>query len=182
MTAAAGGVGSLLVQLCHAAGAVVIGLVGGPEKVAVVRDLPADVVVDHRSDGWPDQVRDAVGALDVVLDGVGGALARSAFTLLERGGRMVSFGAASGAFAAIEDDEAADRHVTVVRPGRPDPGRMRAATEVALAEAAAGRLRPLIGQRFPLEQAAAAHRRMAARTAIGKTLLVVHPELDDHRR
>ena len=95
---------------------------------------------------------------------------------------MVSFGAASGAFATIDDDEAARRQVTVVRPGRPDPDRMRLATEVALGEAAAGRLRPLIGQRFPLDQAAEAHRRMESRAAIGKTLLVVHPELDDERR
>src|SRR6478735_5746290 len=94
VTAAAGGVGSLLVQLCHAAGAVVIGVVGGPEKVAVVRDLTADLVVDHRWEGWPDQVRDAVGGVDVVFDGVGGELGLSAFGLLDRAGRMVSFGAA----------------------------------------------------------------------------------------
>jgi len=182
VTAAAGGVGSLLVQLCRAAGGVVIGVVGGPEKVAVVRDLAADLVVDHRWEGWPDQVRDMVGGVDVVLDGVGGELARSAFGLLEPGGRLVSFGAASGAFAAIDDVEAVGHQVTVIRPGRPDPERVRLATDVALGEVAAGRLRPVIGQRFPLDQAARAHRGMESRTAIGKTLLVVHPELDDERR
>ena len=83
----------------------------------MVRDLAADVVVDHRWEGWPHQVRDAVGGVDVVFDGVGGGLARDAFALLDRGGRMVSFGAASGAFATIDDDEAARRQVTV-RPSR----------------------------------------------------------------
>lgn len=181
VTAAAGGLGSLLVQLCKALDTVVVGVVGGPEKVAVVRDLDADVVVDHRADGWPDEIRRAVGGVDVVFDGVGGELAAEAFGLLDAGGRMVSYGAASGSFAAIDEEEAARRGVALVRPGRPDAKQMRAATETALSLAASGLLQPLIGQRFPLGQAAEAHRRMEARTAIGKTLLVVHPEVDRDR-
>jgi NADPH2:quinone reductase len=50
---------------------------------------------------------------------------------------------------------------------------IREATESALEEAAAGRLRPLIGQRFPLERAAAAHAAIESRAAVGKTLLEV---------
>jgi NADPH2:quinone reductase len=115
----------------------------------------------------------AVGGLDVVFDGVGGAIGRSAFELLERGGRMLSFGLASGAWAEISDEAAADRGVTVVRGPLATPQELRAFTERALAEAAAGRLRPVIGQRFPLDRAADAHAAMQARATVGKTLLEV---------
>ncbi|WP_214104421.1 zinc-binding dehydrogenase [Acrocarpospora catenulata] len=170
--AAAGGVGSLLVQLAVAAGARVIGAAGGDLKMAVAAELGAETVVDYRDPAWPELVRKAAGGVDVVLDGVGGAVAGAAFELLDPGGRMVSFGLASGEWAKIPPERAAERRVTLVRPS-PTPEELRAATEQALAAGAAGRLRPLIGQMFPLEQAAEAHRAMAARGTLGKTLLRV---------
>jgi NADPH:quinone reductase-like Zn-dependent oxidoreductase len=168
--AAAGGVGSLLVQLAARAGARVVGAAGGARKVGLLPELGAEVAVDYRTPDWADRVRDAVGGVDVVLDGVGGTIARTAFELLVPGGRMVSFGLASGEWAAVPAEAAAARDVTLVRPDVP-PARLRAYTERALAEAAAGRLRPLIGQRFPLERASAAHAAIESRTTIGKTLL-----------
>ncbi|MFC0507161.1 zinc-binding dehydrogenase [Micromonospora costi] len=170
--AAAGGVGSLLVQLAAAAGARVVGLAGGDRKVSLLSGLGAAVAVDYRRPGWADRVRDATGGVDVVFDGVGGEIGRTAFTLLDRGGRMVSFGLASGEWAAIPAEDAAARGVTLVRPDVP-PARLRAYAERALAEAAAGRLRPLIGQRFPLERAADAHAAIESRATVGKTLLDV---------
>jgi len=171
--AAAGGVGTLLVQLARAAGARVVAAAGGARKVEVARDLGADVVVDYRESGWTERVREAVGGVDVVFDGVGGTIARSAFELLDRGGRMLSFGLASGEWADISDEAGADRGVTVVRGPRATPEEMRAFTESALAEAAAGRLRPVIGQRFPLDRAADAHAAIQSRATVGKTLLEV---------
>jgi NADPH:quinone reductase len=109
-----------------------------------------------------------------VFDGVGGATGRAAFGLLRRGGRMVSFGLASGEWAKIDDADASARGVTIVRPGA-TPEQLRAFTETALARAAAGRLRPVIGQRFPLERAADAHAAIEARATLGKTLLEVRP-------
>ena len=167
--AAAGGVGTLLVQLARGAGATVVAAAGGQRKLAVARELGADVVVDYGPDGWTDRV----GPLDVVFDGVGGDVARAAFGCLRRGGRMVSFGLASGAWADVDDAEAEAAGVTLVRPARPTPETMRADTERALAEAAAGRLRPLIGQRFPLARAADAHAAIQSRATVGKTLLEV---------
>jgi NADPH2:quinone reductase len=174
--AAVGGVGTLLVQLARAAGATVVGAAGGARKTEVARDLGAEVVVDYRQSGWVHRVREAVGGVDVVFDGVGGDIARSAFGLLDRGGRMLSFGLASGQWADVSDEAAADRGVTLVRGLTATPEEMRAFTESALVEAAAGRLRPLIGQRFPLDRAADAHAAIQARTTVGKTLLEVRAD------
>jgi NADPH2:quinone reductase len=171
--AAAGGVGTLTVQVAKAAGAVVIGAAGGQRKVDLVRSLGADVAVDYTRPGWTDDVRAVVGGVDVVLDGVGGAIAWAALGLLDRGGRILSYGAASGDQVVISEDEAADRGVTLVTGPRPTPEEQRALTARALDEAAAGRLRPVIGQRFPLVRAADAHAAIESRATVGKTLLEV---------
>jgi NADPH2:quinone reductase len=165
--AAAGGVGTLLIQLARAAGATVVAAAGGARKVELARELGADEAVDYRDEGWAE----LIGAVDVVFDGVGGAVGRAAFELLGPGGRMLSYGLASGEWAGIADEAAAERGVELVRTSRPSPAELRELTESALAEAAAGRLRPVIGQRFPLERAADAHAAIEARATVGKTLL-----------
>jgi NADPH2:quinone reductase len=170
--AAAGGVGTLLVQLARAAGATVVAAAGGAHKVGLARDLGAEIGVDYREPDWTSQVRTAAGGVDVVFDGVGGEIARSAFELLGRGGRMLSYGLASGAWADVPEELAAGRGVTLVRP-RTTPEESRAFTAAALTEAAAGRLRPVIGRRFPLERAADAHAAIQSRVTVGKTLLAV---------
>jgi NADPH2:quinone reductase len=170
--AAAGGVGSLLVQLARNAGAEVVAAAGGPRKLELARGLGAEVVVDYTEAGWADRVREEVGGVNVVFDGVGGAIGREAFELLVSGGRFCAFGLASGAFADVTDDEAAARGVGRVRNGRASPEHLRELTRSALGEAASGRLRPLVGQRFPLAQAAAAHAAIESRATVGKTVLV----------
>ncbi|RKS71931.1 NADPH2:quinone reductase [Actinomadura pelletieri DSM 43383] len=166
--AAAGGVGTLLVQLAKAAGATVVAAAGGGRKSEVSLRLGADEVVDYREPGWAK----GVGDVDVVFDGVGGDVAREAFTLLRRGGRMVGFGMASGEWAAVSEEDAAGRGVALVRPSA-TPDELREFTMSALGEAAAGRLQPVIGQRFPLDGAADAHRAIQSRSTVGKTLLEV---------
>ncbi|MET8229161.1 zinc-binding dehydrogenase [Micromonospora sp. NPDC005298] len=170
--AAAGGVGSLLVQLATRAGARVIGVAGGARKVDLLPGFGAELAVDYRRPGWAERVRNEMGGVDVVFDGVGGDVAATAFDLLEPGGRMASYGLASGTWSPVTPEAAAARQVTLVRPDV-SPERLRAYTRQALADAAAGRLRPLIGQRFPLERAADAHAAIEARATVGKTLLDV---------
>jgi NADPH2:quinone reductase len=167
--AAAGGVGSLLVQLAKTAGARVIAAAGGPRKTALAIQIGADQAVDYTGPGWTADV----SGVDVVFDGVGGEIARDAFGLLREGGRMIMYGAASGAFAAIPDADAARRGVRLLRGVPVTPAQMRELTIAALDEAAARRLRPLIGQTFPLERAAGAHRSIERRESVGKTLLRV---------
>ncbi|MDX6418356.1 MAG: NADPH:quinone reductase [Trebonia sp.] len=171
--AAAGGVGTLLVQLARNAGARVVALVGGERKLAVVRDLGADVVVDYSDAGWPSRVREGAGRVDVVFDGVGGGIGLASLGLLGDGGRFCPFGMASGEFTPVGPDLARERGVTVLRSGPPDAERLRALSKAALDEAAAGRIRPVIGQEFGLSQAAAAHEAIESRATIGKTLLAV---------
>ncbi len=165
--AAAGGVGSLLIQLAKAAGATVIALAGGPRKTEVATGLGADLAIDYLDPAWPTGLD---GPVHVVFDGVGGPIGRTAFEHLAAGGRILTYGLAGGQWTAIPADEAAARGVQVIRPTA-GPDDLRRLTESALRAAAEGTLRPLIGQRFPRERAAEAHSAIEARDTIGKTLL-----------
>ena len=171
--AAGGGVGTLLVQIARNAGARVVALAGHPRKLALARDLGADLTVDYRHDGWDRQVRDATGQVDVVFDGVGGAVGLAAFGLLGAGGRFCPFGMASGSFTPVTPEHAAAWRISVRSGAGASPEELAALTRTALAEGAAGRLRPVVGQEFELAEAAAAHAAIEARETIGKTLLTV---------
>ena len=170
--AAAGGVGTLLVQLTRNAGAHVVAAAGGERKLAVARELGARETADYARPGW----QAAIAPVDLVFDGVGGAIGRAAFELVRRGGRYLHFGMAGGAFTEASDEEANARGVTVWRGQRPTPQQMREDSIAALTIAAGGRLRPVIGQTFPLHRAADAHAAIEARRTIGKTLLQVRSD------
>jgi NADPH2:quinone reductase len=170
---AGGGLGSLLLPMAHTAGARVIAAARGEHKLDLARKLGAEVVVDYSEAGWPERVREATGRTGpaVVFDGVGGQIGRAAFELTARGGRFHAYGAPSGGLTATDQHEAERREVTVVGlfDLRFDRKRL---TGQALSEASAGRIRPVIGQTFPLERAAEAHAAIEGRGVIGKTLLL----------
>ncbi|AKH84027.1 oxidoreductase [Streptomyces sp. CNQ-509] len=179
VTAAAGGVGSLLVQYARNVGAYAVGLAGGPEKVARVRDLGADAAADYTEQDWPDAVRAALGDRrpTVLLDTVGGAAARTAADFLAPGGRHLVLGWSSGTPLEFTEAELAERGITSVnvlgpdwlsRIGGDDP--LRRMEEAALTEAATGRWTPLV-QRYPLARAAEAHRALETRGTVGKVVL-----------
>lgn len=180
---ASGGMGTLLVQLAHAREARVVAAARGAEKLDLVRELGADAVVDVTRPDWTDAARAALGgdaggrlaAADVVLDGVGGELGLAAFALTADGGRFSAHGAPSGGFSPVDPAEAARRAVTLfgiadVRFTAADAHRH---TTTALTEAAAGRLRPVIGEVFPLAHAAEAHAAVEGRGVVGKVVLGV---------
>ncbi|MCX4915492.1 zinc-binding dehydrogenase [Streptomyces sp. NBC_00687] len=174
--AAAGGIGTLLVQYAHHRGATVIGLAGGPEKVARVRANGADHAVDYTEPSWSEKVRAQLGGrpATVVFDGVGGEVAREAVALLGPGGRHVVFGWSGegirdGSPYLVEGvSEQVLGPVMMRRAGGPDP--VRTLELRALAQAASGRLSPAV-TRFPLAEAAAAHRALESRATIGKVVL-----------
>src|SRR5258708_886989 len=136
-----------------------------------VAEVGADV--DSSYGDWPRRVRDAVGHVDVVFDGVGGDIGLAAFDLLGPDGRFCPFGMASGSFAPVTPELAQARQITVLSGTALSPEALRALTQAALTEAAAGHIRPVIGQELDLTQAAPAHAEIEARATIGKTLLTV---------
>jgi NADPH2:quinone reductase len=177
VTAAAGGLGSLLVQAARDAGATVVGVAGGPAKVQRVAQLGATLAVDYSAPDWSAAVREALDGreLTVALDGVGGAVGRGALELLGAGGRLILFGFSSGTPTELSAGDLFGRGITVsaaigARMAQ-RPGGLRDLEEQALAAAADGRLVPLV-QRFALAQAAAAHEAIESRATIGKTVLV----------
>ncbi|MER5199444.1 zinc-binding dehydrogenase [Streptomyces sp. NPDC002755] len=194
---ASGGMGTLLIQLARARGARVVAAARGARKAALVRELGADAVVDVSERDWVERAREALGrpaptratettatetaaaetaaepAADVVLDGVGGELGLAAFPLTADGGRFSAHGAPTGGFAAVDAAEAERRGVTLFGIGDVQFGEAEAhrLTSYVLAEAAAGRLRPVIGAQFPLTEAAAAHAAIEGRELVGKVVL-----------
>ncbi|MFJ9816826.1 zinc-binding dehydrogenase [Streptomyces sp. NPDC101151] len=172
--AAAGGIGTLLVQYAKNAGATVIGLAGGPEKTARVRAGGADLAVDYIDPGWPAEVRAHLGGrpATIVYDGVGGAVAREAVALLGSGGRHLVFGwSAQGIGDGHQGYVVDGLSESVLGPEMlRKAGGLRALELRALAEAGLGRLRPAV-TRFPLAEAAAAHRALENRGTIGKVVL-----------
>src|SRR5256714_645963 len=140
VTAAAGGLGTLLVQAARNAAAAVVGVAGGPEKVEGIRALGADVAVDYREPGWPDRARAELGdrEVSVVLDGVGGEARRAAMDLLGIGGRHVLFGWSSGKPTEVTTGDLMSRGLTVPAIGPRLLPRLRELETRALDEAAAG--------------------------------------------
>lgn len=169
ITAAGGSLGTLLVPLAKAAGCEVIGAARGKHKLDFVREWGADTVVDYSEPEWASHLVD----VDVVLDGAGGELGGAAFETLRRGGRLIAYGSADGGFAQVDAEVAASRDVRVVGIVELGDGldRQGAVAEM-LRRAAAGEVTPLVGQTFPLDRAQDAHRAIAARETVGKTLLL----------
>ncbi|ONI79763.1 oxidoreductase [Actinosynnema sp. ALI-1.44] len=175
--AAAGGMGALLVQAARNAGAFVAALAGGAEKVARVRDLGADVVLDYRVEGWVGRLTEALAGreLTVFFDSVGGETGRAGFDLLGLGGRMMMFGYSAGEPTRFAAAEVIGRGLTVSAAFRARilnrPGGLRGLETESLAALAKGELVPFT-QTFPLAQAAAAHRALETRGTVGKVVLV----------
>lgn len=178
VTAAAGGIGNLLVQAAHQAGALVAGVAGGPEKVALVQELGAHVAVDYLQADWADRVRAGLGGRGVTLgfDSVGGEVSRTLIDLMAPGGRIRVYGWSGGEYEEPPAELLADRQITTAmvlgKPMMDRPGGIRGLEDRALEELASGRLRPIVNPPFPLAQAAKAHEAIAARATVGKVVLV----------
>jgi NADPH:quinone reductase len=172
---ASGGLGLLCVQLARSRARRVVAVGRDARKLERIRALQPDAVVDGEAGDWVAAARDALGgAADVVLDNVGGGFGAAAASLLAGNGRFSAHGTPSGAFAQVETDVPGAR-VTGIELVQLDPDARRRYTGAALAAVTSGELAPIIGQTFPLDQAAAAHAAIEARTVFGKTLLTIAP-------
>jgi NADPH2:quinone reductase len=173
---ASGGLGILSVQLAKAEGARVVAVARDKRKLALIRTLGPDAVIDSDAPDWVGQTRAALGGAGatVVLDNIGGAVGEAAFALVAAGGRFSAHGTPSGRFAQVDPARAERRGVTVTGIGEVQlsPEEYRRLTARAFAEAAAGRISPLVGQTYSLAKAADAHAAIEARRVFGKTLLL----------
>ncbi|MEV6398691.1 NADPH:quinone oxidoreductase family protein [Streptomyces sp. NPDC051907] len=179
--AAAGGVGSAAVQLGKAAGARVIGVVGGADKVRTAQELGCDLVVDRREDDIVAAVKEATGGrgADVVYDPVGGdAYAKSAKCVAFEG-RIVIVGFASGSIPSPALNHALVKNYSIVGLhwglyNQLDPAAVRGCHEELTKLAEQGVVRPLISGRVAMKDAAGAVQRVADGATTGR--LVVVPE------
>lgn len=177
--AAAGGVGQLLVQILKARGATVIGTVGTAEKVALARQAGADHVLSSKDDDIAARVREITGGagVPVVFDGVGKATWEASLASAARRGLIVSYGNASGPVEGVRLATLNDHgSLFVTRPKLNDyyvtSEERDAGSGRLFALIAAGKVKPVIGRRFALEEAAEAHRAIEAGETSGSTVLL----------
>jgi NADPH2:quinone reductase len=178
--AAAGGVGSAAVQLGKAAGATVIGVVGGPEKVKTARELGADIVVDRRSEDFVAVVKEATAGrgANVVYDPVGGEAYAKSTKCIAFEGRIVVVGFTSGTVPAPGLNHVLVKNYAILGLhwglyNTHDPVAVRHAHDELSRLAAEGAVRPHVTERLPLSGAADAVQRVADGTTTGR--LVVLP-------
>lgn len=175
--AAAGGVGTLAIQLARLLGAaVVIGTAGTPQKLDHIRSHGADFAVDYTESGWAKTVLDMTDGrgVDLVLDSVGGQTSQDTVECLAAFGRIVTFGAASGSAPTYSGMSLMSNNLTVTGyslmgwRGRPDS--VRHALEQLIAFAADGRLRVSVTE-YRLDEVVAAHRALVERQTVGSVVL-----------
>ncbi|MFT4044175.1 MAG: NADPH:quinone oxidoreductase family protein [Gordonia sp. (in: high G+C Gram-positive bacteria)] len=173
--AAAGGVGSAAVQLGKAAGATVIGVVGGPEKAEYAKALGADLVVDRRSEDFVPLVKEFTGGhgADIVFDPVGGDAYAGSTKCIAFEGRIVVIGFAGGTIpqpalnhALVKNYSIVGLHWGLYQTKNP------AVIDVCHAEltrlADEGLLNPLIGERLSLADVADGVGRLGEGTTVGR--------------
>ncbi|TDW76373.1 NADPH2:quinone reductase [Kribbella pratensis] len=171
VTAAAGGIGSYLVQAARNVGATVVGLAGGPAKVELVRSLGAQYAIDYRDPEWAAALKGGV-ELTVLLDGVGGPNGQKAFELLGVGGRAFMFGWSGGGPIQFTHEDLMSRGLTAGWAiGAKLTRQLRELEVAALEETISGRWKALTTT-FPLSDAASAHHALENRTTTGKVVLI----------
>ena len=178
--AAAGGVGQLLVGWLKAIGASVIGIAGSDDKARHAREAGADHVILHRDEDGAARVRELTDGTGVatVFDGVGKATWQTTLAATARRGLIVSYGNAGGPVDGVNLGVlAAKGSLFVTRPTLFDyyvtPDERRSGVERVFAMLRRGAIRPAIGQRFALEDAAEAHRALEAGETRGSSVFTV---------
>lgn len=178
VTAGAGAIGHLAVQLAKRQGAgTVIATAGSAPKLAFAKELGADVAVDHTQPDWADQVRAAApGGVDVVLDAVGGDTLHKSIGLLAPFGRAVVYGASAGELTSVP---VLSLFGLKTVSGFSLRGFRAAAAEQARTDTAElarllaeGELRAATDTRLPLAEIVEAHRLLEDRAVLGRILLL----------
>lgn len=181
----ASGVGSHAIQVAKQLGAVVAVTAGSDAKLDLCRELGADIAINYRDDDFVEHVRratDGRGA-DVILDIMGAAYLDRNLDALAADGRLVIIGMQGGVKGELNIGKLVGKRLQVIgtalraRPVGGPHGKgdiVAAVVESVWPMIADGRVRPVIGARFPLAEAQEAHRALASGDVSGKILLTVH--------
>jgi NADPH2:quinone reductase len=169
--------------LGKAAGARVIGVVGGAEKAEVARELGCDVVIDRRGEDVVGAVKEATGGrgADVIYDPVGGEAYRQSTKVVAFEGRIVVVGFASGDIPAPGLNHALVKNYAILGLhwglyNTKNPKLVQHCHEQLTELAARGAIKPLVSERVPLREGAAAVQRVADGVTTGRVVVV--PSLD----
>ena len=180
----ASGIGTHAIQVARALGATVAVTAGSPAKLDVCRELGADVAVSYRDDDFVERVRQATGGAgaDVILDIMGASYLERNLAALAFDGRLAMIGMQGGVKAHIALGALIGKRLRVIGTalrGRPveGPHGKRTIVDAVVQQVwpmiADRRVRPVIGARFPIKQAAEAHRALAEGHTFGKILLTL---------
>ena len=178
--AAAGGVGTLAVQLAKLMGAgIVAGTASNSSKLDLIRKLGADAAINYTEDNWVEQVKNVTRGQgsDIILEMVGGEIAEQSLQCLAPFGRMVVYGAASGKIAQFSGIQLMYKNQAII--GYWLTSQLQRTDRIAMAAMELmqlltnGKLQIIVGQTFPLAEAAQAHQAIADRKTMGKVVLLV---------
>jgi len=181
VTAAAGGVGSLLIQLARLAGAsTVVAAASSAAKLDLARSLGADAVVDYSKPGWDDAVLAATGGNgpDVIYDSVGGAITTRCLELLAPRGRALLYGALNPAAFSLGGADLVRMVFKNQWLGgfalvpQIDAEAVRTGLDALFDAVARGDLVVLSGGTFPFSRVGEAHAALEGRRTVGKVVLV----------
>lgn len=169
VTGASGGVATAAVQIAKLAGAAVYAVTSGPENVRRVRELGADVVFDRLEEEFSRSVWEATGkrGVDLVLDSVGEAVWEGCVRALAKGGRLVTYGATTGADGRVDIRRVFWNQLDI----RGSTMASRAEFEEVMALVFAGRLDPVVDAVLPLDEIREAHARLEEGALFGKVVL-----------
>ena len=176
--AAAGGVGTLAVQMAKLMGASpVIATASSQEKLDLARELGADVLINYTEDDWPDQVRQATGGAgaDVILEMVGGDFVEKNLRCMNAWGRMVVFGAASGDRGSVSPMDLLRKNHSIIGFFLPQvmsrPDLFVPSLQEMMGWISSGDVKLTIGASYHLQEAEQAHRDLEGRRTTGKIVL-----------
>jgi NADPH:quinone reductase-like Zn-dependent oxidoreductase len=176
--AAAGGLGTIVAQWARALGATVIGTVSSDDKAAQARAQGCDHVVVTADYNFSSGVLSATGGrgADLIIDGLGAQGVRGNLACLAMFGHWVSLGQASGAPPDVDPHALLEKSATFSRPVlfhyTSDPLRLTEMAGRLWAMIESGRVRPVVGGRYPLSAAGDAHRALESRMTRGSLLLL----------
>ena len=179
--AGASGVGTAAIQLARAAGARVFATAGADEKLALCRELGAELAISYKQESFQERVAAATGGrgADVVLDFVGAPYWDANMATLAPGGRLMLIGFLGGSRGQLDLATIMAKSLTIASTTlRRTPLPQKIALTQAFAEFALPRfehaeLRPVLDRVLPLAQAAEAHRTLEANSNAGKVVLLV---------